>query len=331
MASNDDPSPAADPLRRRRREFARLAVIGAAALSLPWALRAAGAQGRSAVPVEAPGPIVTRALPRGQGTLPVIGMGTWITFNVGHDPRAIAQRTEVLRAFFELGGGMIDSSPMYGSSEAVVGQALRRLGHPAGMFSATKVWTSSADEGLEQVARSQALWGVDRLDLEQVHNLVGWRAHWPRLSELKAAGRVRYLGLTTSHGRRHDEIEALMRELPLDFVQISYSAGNREAEARLLPLAAERGIAVIVNRPFQRGRLIDRLEGQPLPGWAADLGCAHWSQALLKLIVSHPAVTCAIPATSRVDHMRENMLAGRGPMPDAALRARMFDDMAALL
>lgn len=323
---------ASPPLPESSRRRALGLIAGAVATAAAGGRRPARAAETRPVATASPGtqaPIM-RAGPGGD-PMAVIGMGTWITFNVGDDARAIASRTEVLRAFFELGGGLIDSSPMYGSSEAVVGRCLTALGHPRGLVAATKVWTSSVPEGRGQMADSERLWGVRRLDLQQVHNLVAWQEHLAWLAGEKAAGRVRAIGITTSHGRRHGDFEAIMREAPIDFVQLSYSLGNREAEARLLPMAAERGLGVIVNRPFQRGWLPRRLEGKPLPGWAAEIGCEHWAQVLLKLVVSHPAVTCAIPATSRVDHMRENMAAARGPLPDAGLRARMFRDTALLI
>lgn len=300
-----------DSYRLSRRAF--LAALGAGALSGVAGLRAA------------PGPVRTQAIPGSSERIPVIGMGTWITFNVGDDPVARDQRTEVLRAFFELGGGVIDSSPMYGSAQDVVGHCLGRLGYPNGLFSADKVWTGDVGEGPAQIERSRRAWGVQRFDLLQVHNLVAWRGHLETLFAMKAAGELRYVGITTSHGRRHDELERVMRSEPIDFVQASYSLGNREAEDRLLPLAAERGIAFIANRPFQRAALIDWAKRHPLPPWAAEIDCANWAQFLLKFIVSHPAVTCAIPATSRVDHMRENMGAAHGALPDARMRARMAE------
>lgn len=260
----------------------------------------------------------------------MIGMGTWITFNVGDDPQALDTRVEILRAFFAAGGGMIDSSPMYGSSEAVVGKALTRLGRPAGLFAATKVWTASGDDGPREIAESQQLWGVKRFDLLQVHNLLAWQDHLKTLRAMKADGRLRYLGVTTSHGRRHGELEQIMRSEPIDFVQLTYNIADREAEDRLLPLAADSGITVIANRPFRRGELLSLAQRHPLPGWATEIGCTGWSQVLLKFIVSHPAVTCAIPATSQVAHMRENMAAAAGPLPDASLRRRMAADFAAM-
>ncbi len=275
---------------------------------------------RRALATEGP---LTRPIPASGETLPVIGMGSWITFDVGGDQAARDQRVEVLRAFFDAGGAMIDSSPMYGTSEEVIGDALARLDDKATLFSATKVWTPSARRGPEQMEASRRLWGVERFDLLQVHNLVEWEGHLETLKAWKAAGRVRYLGLTTSHGRRHAALERLMTTEPLDFVQFTYNLVDREAERRLLPLAAERGLAVIINRPFRRGALFDAFGRKPLPAWASEIDCANWAQFFLKFVVSHPAVTCAIPATSRVDHMRENMGAAYGRLPDPKLRQRM--------
>ncbi len=263
--------------------------------------------------------------------LPAVGLGTWITFNVGEDPVLRAACAEVMAAFFDEGGGMIDSSPMYGSSQAVVGAGLEALGRPQGLFSADKVWTGSGARGPEQIEQSRRLWGVERFDLLQVHNLLAWEEHLETLFAMKAQGRLGHVGITTSHGRRHDEFERIMRTQPLDFVQLTYNVLDREAEARLLPLAAERGIGVIVNRPFRQGALTQALAGAPLPGWAGELGAASWAQLLLKFILSHPAVTCAIPATTRVDHMRENKAAARGPMPDPALRRRIVAAVEAAL
>ena len=295
--------------------------------SLPAAAALAAAPPSLIAGARAP---LTRAIPSTGERIPVIGMGTWITFNVGRDEALRAQRVEVLRAFFDNGGGMIDSSPMYGSSEEVVGHCLSRLGAHPGLFSATKVWTPFTSQGEEQMADSERLWGLARLDLQQVHNLVSWESHLQTLFAAKAEGRVRYVGVTTSHGSRHGALASIMESQPVDFVQLTYNAVDREAEARLLPLAAERGIAVIANRPFRRGALPDRLAGRPLPGWAASIGAASWPQVLLKFVVSHPAVTCAIPATSRVDHMTENMGAARGPLPDPELRRRIASDLAGI-
>ena len=265
---------------------------------------------------------ILRPIPATGELVPVVGMGSWITFNVGHDLDLRAQRTEVLRAFFEAGGTVIDSSPMYGSSEEVIGWGLERLGERP-LFAATKVWTPLAMLGPRQMDTSRELWGVERFDLMQIHNLVAWEGHLETLLADKAEGRIRLVGMTTSHGQRHEEIAAVMAGGKLDAVQFSYSITVREAEQRLLPLAAERGLAVLINRPFNQGSLLDSLAGKPLPPFAAEIGCTSWAQFCLKFVISHPAVTCAIPATTRVEHMRENMGTMAGPLPDPAMRARM--------
>ena len=264
-----------------------------------------------------------RAIPSSGEAIPVVGLGTWITFNVGDDPVLRDECADVMAAFFEAGGRMIDSSPMYGSSQSVTGHGLERLGRPETLLSAEKVWTSSAADGPAQIERSRRLWGVPRFDLVQVHNLVAWEEHLATLFAMKAAGQIRYVGITTSEGRRHDLFEKIMRNHPLDFVQFTYNIVDREAEHRLLPLAVERNMAVIVNRPFRQGELTRRLEGELLPDWAAEIGAATWAQFALKFILAHPAVTVAIPATTRVDHVRENMVAASGPLPDDAMRERM--------
>ncbi|HEY6511205.1 MAG TPA: aldo/keto reductase [Burkholderiaceae bacterium] len=278
-----------------------------------------------------PAALATRKIPSSGEALPLVGLGSWITFNVGNDRTARAGCAEVMRAFFEAGGRLIDSSPMYGSSQGVIGEGLARIGRAAGaVFATDKVWIASGERGPAQIEESRRLWNVARFDLLQVHNLLAWEQHLPTLLQMKAAGRVRYVGITTSEGRRHREIEAVMASQPIDFVQITYNVVDREVEARILPLARERGIAVIANRPFQEGTLLRALQRHPLPPWAAELGCDGWAQFVLKFIVSHPAVTCVIPATSSVPHVRQNLGAARGVMPDAALRERMARHVATL-
>lgn len=277
-----------------------------------------------------PKPLLTRAVPSSGEALPVIGLGSWITFNVGKDPVARDACTEVMRNFFAAGGRLIDSSPMYGSAQQVIGHGLARLGTGTRVFSADKVWIGAGARGPAQIEESRAAWGVPRFDLLQVHNLLAWEAHLDTLFAMKAAGALRYVGITTSEGRRHGEFEQIMRSRPLDFVQFTYNILDREAEQRLLPLARERGVAVLANRPFRQGALTDALARHPLPGWAAEIGCVSWAQVLLKFIVSHPAVSCAIPATTSVAHVRENMGAASGPMPDPALRQRMAAHVGAL-
>jgi diketogulonate reductase-like aldo/keto reductase len=270
----------------------------------------------------APAPL-TRPIPSTAEPLPAVGLGTWITFNVGRDPEGRAASVAVMRAFLDGGGRLIDSSPMYGSSQQVVGDGLAALHAGSQVFSADKVWLGEGGRGAAQAEASRRLWRVPRFDLLQVHNLLAWQEHLPMLLEMKAAGRLRYVGITTSEGRRHDELERIMRTQPIDFVQLTYNAVDREPEQRLLPLARERRIAVIANRPFQGGGLVRALRTRPLPAWAAEAGAASWATLLLKFIVAHPDVTCTIPATTQVAHVRENLAAAAGPLPDAALRQRI--------
>lgn len=271
---------------------------------------------------------LTRAIASSGEQIPVVGLGSWITFNVGNDRLAREQCAEVMRHFFEAGGRLIDSSPMYGSSQGVIGEGLQKLQRQQSVFSAEKVWTSS--DGAAQIEQSRQFWRVPRFDLLQVHNLLAWEKQLPLLQAMKSAGKLRYVGITTSEGRRHREIEQIMRSQRIDFVQLSYNLLDREAEETLLPLARERGIAVLVNRPFREGALLRQLQRHPLPGWAREIGCTSWAQVALKFIVSHPAVTCAIPATSSALHVRENMAAAGGRMPDEALRKRMAADVGKL-
>jgi diketogulonate reductase-like aldo/keto reductase len=296
----------------RRRALRTLAAAGACA-----ALRPATALAQQRV-------ILTRPIPSTGEALPIVGLGTWITFNVGDDAVARDSCTDVIRKFVESGGRMIDSSPMYASSQDVIGYGLHKAALTQRIFSADKVWTSSGAQGREQIERSRQKWQVGRFDLVQIHNLLNWQEHLPTLFAMKAAGQVRYVGITTSEGRRHGDMEQLMRSQAIDFVQVTYNPVDREVEQRILPLARDRGIAVIVNRPFRQGTLLRALARQPLPPWAAEIDCTSWAQFVLKFIVSHPAVTCAIPATTSVTHVRENMNSAYGRLPDEALRLRMI-------
>ena len=280
---------------------------------------------RAGSPSPAP---LTKPIPSSGERLPVVGLGTWITFNVGRDAQARRQCTEVMRAFFAAGGRLIDSSPMYGSSQPVIGEGLQKLGMPRSLFSAEKVWTSSG--GAAQIEASRKFWQVPAFDLLQVHNLLAWEEQLPLLMEMKKAGQLRYVGITTSEGRRHRDFEQVMRGHKLDFIQLTYNPVDREAERTLLPLARERGIAVLANRPFQEGALLEKLRRHPLPPFAGEIGCTAWSQVVLKHIVTHPAITCAIPATGDVAHLRENMAAASGPMPDEAMRKRIADHIGKL-
>ncbi len=296
-----------------RRTFLRsLAGLGLSLTLYPMRLTAAGASP------------IAKAIPATGERLPVIGMGTSRTFDVGDDAQRREGLRQVLQAFFDGGGAVIDSSPMYGSAEQVTGDLLRQVTNKSSLFAATKVWTDGRQAGIRQMQESMRRMGVKAFDLMQIHNLRDWRVHLETLKDWKAAGRIRYIGITTSHGRFHDALESILKREPFDFVQLSYNLGNREVEKRLLPIAAERGMGVLVNRPFQRGRLFQAVKGRPLPDWAGDIGCTSWAQLFLKFAVSHPAVTCAIPATSKLEHMADNMGAGFGRLPDAALRRRMI-------
>jgi diketogulonate reductase-like aldo/keto reductase len=303
-----------------RREAMRRLAFGAVAAML-WPRVNFAQQGR--VPS-------MRRIPSSGEEIPVVGLGTWITFNVGDDTAARDACAEVMRAFFDAGGRLIDSSPMYGSSQDVIGHGLAKVGVPARFFAADKVWTSSGGGGRRQIDETRRRWRVPRLDLVQVHNLLSWEDHLETLFAMKAAQQIRYVGITTSEGRRHREIEQIMRSHPIDFVQVTYNALDREVEERILPLAQERRIAVIVNRPFRQGALIDHVRRHPLPAWAREIDCASWAQVLLKFTVSHPVVTCAIPATSSVAHVRENMGAATGRMPDESMRRRIASHVADL-
>lgn len=299
-----------------RRGLLKVACAGAIALpALPRNLYAL------------PDAVIKRTIPGAGEALAVMGLGTNRTFSHA-TPRQ--QLGAVLQAFFDHGGQFIDSSPMYGPAEALVGELLKTTTDASALFAATKVWTNGREAGMRQMAKSMGLMGVERMDLMQVHNLRDWKTHLKTLREMKEQGQIRYLGITTSHGRRHEKLEAIMKEEPLDFVQLSYNIVNRAAEERLLPLAADRGIATVINRPYQRGSLFRRVKGKPLPDWAGEIDCATWGQFFLKFIVGHPAVTCVIPATSKVKHIVDNMTGGKGRAPDAAMRKRMVSYMESL-
>jgi len=255
-------------------------------------------------------------------TVPVIGLGTWLTFDVGDDPDDVALRREVLRRFFAAGGGLIDSSPMYGRSERLLGELLAALPHAGRLVAESKVWTPFDSLGPGQLERSLRLWGQPRFDVLLVHNLLNWRDHLKTLRHWQEEGRVRYIGVSTSHGHKHEEAERILRSERLDALQITYNFADTRAEG-LMRLAAERGLAVIINRPFDGGGLFDRVGRRTLPPWAAEFDCTNWAQYFLKWVVSHPSVTCAIPATRRPDHLDENMGAGVGRQPDPATRLRM--------
>jgi diketogulonate reductase-like aldo/keto reductase len=300
-----------------RREALRIAGAGVAGLTV------AGLGSAFAAEAIAAPRMLTRPIPSSGEALPVIGLGTWQTFDVGAAPADRAPLEEVLGAFVALGGKLIDSSPMYGNSEDVVGEIAAKLGLREKLFIATKVWISGRDAGVAQMDSSMRKLRAKPLDLIQVHNLVDVDTQLATLREWKRAGTVRYVGITHYTASGHDAVARVLAREKIDFVQINYSVGEREAEARLLPLAQERGVAVIVNRPFAGGDLFRRLRSRPLPGWAGEIDCESWAQILLKFILSHPAITAAIPGTANVVHLRDNMRAGVGRLPDEKLRARI--------
>lgn len=267
-------------------------------------------------PTASAGVAATRPIPADGRRLPVIGLGTWQTFDVGADAMARASLATLLARFAELGGTAVDSSPMYGSAESVLGELAAQQGLQPRLFLATKVWTQGRAAGIAQMEESLRRLRSPRIDLMQVHNLVDWKQHLPVLRAWKAENRIRYLGITHYSAGAHGEVESVLRAEKLDFLQINYSLLEQESAQRLLPLAADRGVAVIVNRPFAEGALFGRVKGRELPSEAAALGCGSWAQLFLRWILAHPAVTCAIPASNKLEHLEDNMAAGRAPLPD---------------
>lgn len=271
-----------------------------------------------------------RSIPSSGERIAAVGLGTWQTFDVGESEKERAPLREVLRRFVERGGQAVDSSPMYGRSEEVVGDLSAELGLRDALFHATKVWTRGREAGISQMERSFARMRVETMDLMQVHNLLDWRAHLPTLREWKEAGRIRYVGVTHYTVDALDDLERLIRDEALDFVQLAFSIETRAAEERLLPLAGDRGVAVLVNRPYEGGSLFGRVRGRELPGWASGFDCRSWGQFFLKYILSEPNVTCVIPATSDPRHLEDNVGAGEGRLPDAETRRRMVRHLESL-
>jgi diketogulonate reductase-like aldo/keto reductase len=263
-----------------------------------------------------------KAFPQGTKALPKIGLGTWQTFDAGNDAAARASLREVLGL---LNGNVVDSSPMYGSSETVVGELVAELGIREQLFMATKVWTSGREAGIQQMATSFKRLRVQRMDLMQVHNLLDVAVHAKTLQDMKAKGTVRYIGITHFTASAYAEVERAMKGAPWDFLQINYSLAEREAEKKILPMAKDMGMRVLINRPFGEGSLFRKVKGKSLPPWAAELGIASWAQYFLKWIVSHPGVTCAIPATSKPEHMKDNLGAAAGALPSSAVRRKMAE------
>ncbi|BDW87947.1 aldo/keto reductase [Thalassospira tepidiphila] len=292
---------------------ASLGALGLLASGMPaWAQGSSDARASE---------VLQKQIPSTGEEIPAVGLGSWITFNVGQDIELRNQCADVMSAFFDAGGRMIDSSPMYGSAQDVIGYGLDKLGARDRVFSTDKVWT--AGDGAEQIAETSDRWKVEQFDLLQVHNLLGINENLPLLFHMKDEGQLRHVGVTTSHGRRTEDLIAVMKNERLDFVQVTYNPIDRKVEDYLLPLAYDRGIAVIVNRPFRGGSLTERLEGQPLPEFAAELEAKSWAQLILKYLIAHPAVTCPIPATTKPAHAAENMAAATGPLPDDKMREQI--------
>ena len=271
-------------------------------------------------------PLITRRIPSSGEELPVIGLGTSGPFEVGNSPRERTPLKEVLEAFFASGSKLIDTSPMYSTAESVLGELLTSSMQQH-VFLATKVWTRGDREGMEQMKHSAEVLKHPKLDLIQVHNLLDLDTHLKTLRDWKDEGRVRYIGITHYTVGAHSDLMRIIQREKLDFVQLNYSAATRNAEERLLPLAVDRGVAVLVNRPFEDGKMFEQVEGRPLPPWAADVDCTSWGQLFLKYVLAHPAVTCVIPATGKVKHLHDNLAAGRGRLPDAKLRALIVQEV----
>ena len=278
--------------------------------------------------------LLARPIPKSGESIPAIGLGTWQAFDIAGNASARAEAAQALQRFVQLGGKLIDSSPMYGSAESAVGEISKELGVHEQLFMATKVWIRGREAGIRQMEESMRRMRLTHnrpLDLMQVHNLVDAKTHLAVLRDWKAAGRIRYLGITHYHESAYAELEQLIRNTDLDFVQLNYSLAERSADARLLGIAADTRTAVIVNRPFAEGAMFRRVRDKPLPGWAAEFGCASWAQFFLKWILSHPAVTCAIPGTRSARHVDDNLGAGLGRLPDEATRRKMARHFDALI
>ncbi len=299
-------------LDRNRRQF--LKIMGGAGLSAMAPLLSAKQESSNTI---------TKSIPVSGERLPVIGLGTSRVFNVENDAAELSNLREVIRILSSVENSMVDSSPMYGEAERVVGELVENLDVHRQLFFATKVWTRGRQAGIEQMQQSMRLMRTKTIDLMQIHNLVDWKTHITTLRDWKERRLIRYLGITHYNESAHDAVLQVMKHTPLDFLQINYSLAEPEAGNRILPLAQEKGIAIIANRPFARGALFHATKGKPLPAWAGEIDCATWAQLFLKFVISHPAITCTIPGTSKPKHMLDNQVAGKGLMPDNGMRKKM--------
>ena len=301
-----------NPFDRKRRQL--LKIMGGAGLAATTPILVAKQKSVKTI---------TKPIPSSAEQIPVIGLGTSRVFNVAKDAAELDKLREVTSILASVHNSMLDTSPMYGEAERVAGDLVEDLGVRKQLFFATKVWTTGKQAGIEQMRDSMRLMKTKNIDLMQIHNLVDWKTHIKTLRDWKAQGIIRYLGITHYTESAHDAVIQVMKQTPLDFLQINYSLAEPEAENRVLPLAQDRGIAVIANRPFARGALFQTTRGQPLPAWAEEIDCATWAQFFLKFVVSHPTVTCTIPGTSKARHMLDNQAAGRGLVPDSRMREKM--------
>ena len=317
------------PDRITRRTLLRTAGAASLVMVNPGGARAQldeGPGNRDGEVIDAPAPVAhRRRIPSTGEELAIMGIGSWRTFNSGDQADARAQLLDLMQTFFDMGGQVVDSAPMYGPAERIIGELLAELNYPGDLFAATKVLARGQQKGIEQMERSIQLMGVEPLDLIAVHNLVDWESQLKTLRAWKDLGKVRYIGMTTYRGRDHLELEGIMKEQDIDFIQLTYNLQNRTADKRLLPLARDLGIATMINIPFQQGALFRQAGDKPLPDWAASIGVTSWAQYFLKFIAGHPDVTCIIPATSNPDHLVDNMGAHFGPLPDEAMRREMVD------
>lgn len=304
----------------RRKTLKHLSIIGAGLVAASLPLRKIHAEEK----------MLLRKIPKTGEALPTVGLGSWQSFDITNDAGELAKAKEVLKRFVELGGRVIDSSPMYGASEAVLGELAAQLNIHKQLFVATKVWTSGRDAGVKQMQESMKKLKVEKLDLMQVHNLLDTDTHFATLRDWKKDGRVRYLGITHYNEGGHNALEKIIKTGVVDFVQVNYSIAEREAENRLLQTAADNNTAVLINRPFAQANLFSKVRGKNMPDWASEFDCSSWAQFFLKYILGHPAVTCVIPATRNVKHLEDNMGAMQGRLPDQKMRARMVEYMQTL-